>query len=131
MRGIDTNVLLRLVLLDEPNQAAAVQRLVRRHAGSREPIFVTSIVLCEFTWVLRRAYRFARTEVADALDRLMASDLLLIEHDESVRAAVDLYRDGPGDFADYLIGAVSHSAGCRDIVTFDHDLRSAPGFTVL
>ena len=131
MRGVDTNVLLRLVLLDDEDQSKAVSRLIKRLSLRSESLLVTSIVLCEFCWVLHRSYRRSRTEIADAVEHLLSSNLIIAEHPDESRSAVRLYRQGPGGFADYLIGLIHQSAGCRDTVTFDRSLRSAPGFTML
>lgn len=131
MRGVDTNVLLRLVLVDDHEQVRAVRRLTRELASANEALFVTSIVFCEFVWVLRRVYKLSRDEVADALEKLLESDHVVAERGDETRGALELYRAGPGDFADYLIGLVSTSAGCRDTVTFDQSIEGAEGFSVL
>ena len=131
MRGADTNVLLRLVLLDDEDQSKAVGRLIKRLSQRGESLHVTSIVLCEFCWVLHRSYRRSRAEIADAVGQLLLSDLIIAEHPDESHRAVSLYQQGPGGFADYLIGLIHQSAGCRDTVTFDRSLRSTPGFTML
>ena len=131
MRGVDTNVLLRLVLLDDEDQARTVERLVKRLSKQSEPLYVASIVLCEFCWVLRSGYGRTRTEIAGAVEQLLASDLVIAEHPDECRGAANLYREGRGDFADCLIGLIHQSAGCRDTVTFDRALRPAAGFTLL
>ena len=131
MRGADTNVLVRMVLLDDKGQAGIVERLTKRLASQDEPLFVTSIVLCEFVWVLHRRYGRSRHEIADAIERFLESDLIVAEYPTQSRDAAHLYRAGPGDYADYLLGLICESAGCRDTVTFDRALRSAKGFALL
>jgi predicted nucleic-acid-binding protein len=131
MRGADTNVLVRMVLLDDEDQAKIVERLTKRLSSQGEPLFVTSIVLCEFAWVLHRRYRRSRTEIAEAIEQFLESDLIVVEYSSQSRDAAALYRVGPGDYADYLIGLIGASAGCRDTVTFDRALRTASGFTLL
>jgi predicted nucleic-acid-binding protein len=37
-------------------------------------------------------------------------------------------RDGRGEFGDALIGAVSASAGCSRVLTFDREALQLPGF---
>jgi predicted nucleic-acid-binding protein len=131
MRGVDTNVLLRLVLVDDPEQGKVVQLLVRELVRANEPLFATSVVLCEFVWVLQRGYRLSRDQIADTLEKLLESEHLVPEHSDETREALIRYRAGRGDFADYLIGLVSRSAGCRDTVTFDRSLTAVEGFAVL
>jgi predicted nucleic-acid-binding protein len=131
MRGVDTNVLLRMVLLDDEKQAAAVGRFTRQLARRNEPLFVTSIALCEFVWVLQRGYSQSRARIADALEKLLESDLVIAQNEDEAREALGLYRAGRGDFADYLIGLLGRSAGCRDTATFDRDLKGVEGFSLL
>ena len=124
-------MLLRLVLFDDERQARTVERLVKRLSSQGETIYVTSIVLCELCWVMRSGYGRSRTEIADAVEQLLASEFVIAEHSDECRGAVNLYREGRGDFADYLIGLIHQSVGCRDTVTFDRALRSTAGFTLL
>jgi predicted nucleic-acid-binding protein len=131
MRGVDTNVLLRLVLADDPNQVKIVRRLTQELVRANEPLFAASIVLCEFVWVLQRVYKLSRGEIADAIDKLLESNHVTVEHADETQEALGLYRTGPGDFADYLIGLVGRSAGCRDTVTFNRSLAGAEGIAVL
>lgn len=131
MRGVDTNVLLRIVLIDDEKQAGIARRFTRQLARQGERLFVTSIALCEFVWVLQRGYGLSRARIADALERLLESDLVVAEHDDEAREALRIYRGGRGDFADHLIGLQSKSAGCHDTVTFDRDLDGLAGFSLL
>ena len=48
----DTNVLLRVVVPDDPEQADAARALLQRATVVAIPI----PVLCEFAWVLKRTY---------------------------------------------------------------------------
>ena len=127
MRGVDTNVLLRMVLLDDEKQAAAARRLAR----GNERLFVTSIALCEFVWVLQRGYGLSRERIADTLEKLLQSDLIVAQDEDATREALAHYRGGRSDFADCLIGLLSQAAGCRDTVTFDRALKGLDGFTLL
>jgi predicted nucleic-acid-binding protein len=45
--------------------------------------------------------------------------------------SLEEYRQGRGDFADYLIGWQNRRAGCTDTVTFDRKLKKASGFAFL
>jgi len=62
--GLDTNVLLRYLLRDDPAQAARADRELER--GER--FLIDSIVLCELVWVLEAGYGFSRTEITGALE---------------------------------------------------------------
>ena len=96
-----------------------------------EAIHLDVIVLCELAWVLRTGYGRERREIADALDALLGAAPFTVDDREAVRTAIDRYRAGRGDFADYLIALRNQRAGCRDTVTFDRKLRPEDGFTTL
>lgn len=125
MIGIDTNVLVRYLTLDDAEQVEGVDRLVQRALERDEPLHIDGIVLCETAWVLRTAYDLPRREVAEALARVLDTRQFVIEDRDSVRRALDAFVEGGGDFADYLIGERNRRAGCRVTVTFDRSLAES------
>lgn len=130
MRAADTNVLVRLFISDKAEQAGSVKRFLDDCAGRQELIFIAVPVLCELVWVLR-GYGVKKPELSQIVEALLARRIFSIDREPSVRVALDRYRSGKGDFADYLIGALAEDAGCRDTVSFDRDLKGSPGFTML
>ena len=130
MRGLDTNVLVRLLTRDDPRQASAADNFIDDCAERREQVFIGVPVLCELVWVLR-SDGFPRSQIAESLESLLARQMFRVDRENLVRVALDRYRNGKGDFADYLIGVIADDAGCRDTVSFDRDLKGAQGFTVL
>ena len=65
------------------------------------------------------------------LERLLETRVFAVQDRDLVRRALEQYREGPGDFADYLLGWQNRAAGCDDTVTFDANLATAPGFASL
>lgn len=131
MRGIDTNVLVRLVTRDDADQFRRVREFLEARFEEADPVFVNVIVLCETVWVLRSSYGISRREIAAALDQLLGVAGLMIEDRDQVAAAVDAYRRGPGDFADYLLGERNRGAGCVSTATLDRRLKSASAFQLV
>ncbi len=119
MKGLDTNVLARLLVNDDPDQAATAEAFIRHEHTKGSRCYVNKIVLCELVWVLERTYRYPRASVADMLERLLHAAQLRFEDTEDVRSALRSYRDGLSDFADHLIGATNRAAGCERTATFD------------
>jgi predicted nucleic-acid-binding protein len=87
--------------------------------------------MCELVWVLKNGLRQTRADIVNIIDGLIEDDLFQIEHETLVFRALDRYRGGSADFADYLIGHLASHAGCRDTLTFDKALKGSPGFTIL
>lgn len=132
MRGFDTNLLVRFVTRDDPRQWRIVHDLVAAGEAQSQRFHINTIVLCELVWVLvSPPYRLDRSEVVALLDGLLSTPTFEVQARHRVRRALDAYRDGAADFADYLIGEENHHAGCSDTATFDKQLKSATGFTVL
>jgi len=130
MRGLDTNVLLRPIARDDLPQAATVEAFFRDAQAEGERLYVSCIVLCELCWALR-GYGFSRAAIASALEKVLAVGLFEIQDRDLVRRALEQYREGRADFADYLIGWQNRKAGCEDTVTFDGKLKNTPAFSVL
>ena len=127
MIGVDTNVLVRYLTEDDAAQARAVDGLV----AQGDYLYIDDIVLCELVWVLRSAYRFDKKTIVDAIDRILQTALFAFEDRDLLRSALAEYRDGTGDFADYVIGARNAKAGCDETATFDRALADSDRFALL
>ena len=127
MIGIDTNVLIRHFLQDEPAQAAKASRAISR-LTQEDPGFVTVAVLCELVWVLKSGYRINRGDCVAVLEQILLASEFCIEHDDLCRKALCNYAEGKADFADYLIREIAMASGCSVVLTFDKAALKSPGF---
>ncbi|MBP6999966.1 type II toxin-antitoxin system VapC family toxin [Amaricoccus sp.] len=117
MLAIDTNVVVRYLTGDHPEQAARARALV-----DGAPVFVPVTVALETDWVLRSAYGYRPAEVARALRAFGGLPGVSLEDADSVAAALDLAGQGM-DFADAL--HVVRSGLCDGFATFDRRLARA------
>ena len=115
MIGLDTNVLVRLVVGDDPRQTNQARQFVDRHCTPDSPGFINCVVLAELVWVLAAAYHYGRSEIATAVEGLLAGDDRIVEHHDEVRACLEDYRSGRVDLTDALIGQIGR-ASCRERV---------------
>jgi predicted nucleic-acid-binding protein len=104
---VDTNVLVRALVGDEPAQSAAAIQVLRE----AETIAVPLPVLCELVWVLRRSYGFAAVEISAAIRSLMEASSVRVDR-SAVEAGLDLLEAG-GDFADAVIAHQGQWLGGR------------------
>ncbi len=118
---LDTNVLVRLVVSDNLEQQAAAKSLIQQGVANGDDFLITTVCLAEFCWVLKKArgYSYDRKSIANALKTVLEVDCFVIDDARAVQAAVDAYRDGSADFADYLIYYLGESRGSDQLVTFD------------
>ena len=128
MTGLDTNVLVRYIVQDDPAQALAATELLENQCSAAQPGFVNAIALTEFVWVLERSYHYTRAQIAPVLEDLLTSADLSFEHAACAWDALQLYRNGNADFADLLIGRINHFHGCRTTKTFDRKASRSADF---
>ena len=132
MIGVDTNVLLRLLVEDDDEQAgrqrASVVHLLEATEVGGDRLFVTDVALCEVVWAMRSTYRVPRAIVRERLEALVRTKIFAFEAPEGIDRAVAAFGAGRGDFADYLIRERAREGGCEAVATFDRDLLKEDGF---
>lgn len=126
MIALDTNVLVRFLVQDDPEQAQLATRVIDQLTDDA-PGFVSREVLIELVWVLERAYRLGRPEIATALDGLLSATEMEVEGSDEVAPALELYRNDGFGFADLMIAAAARRAGATELVTFDRKATRLPG----
>jgi len=126
MNGLDTNILVRYITQDDPEQAVQATRLIETRCTAITPGRVAHIVLCQLVWVLRRAYGYSKAQVVGVLDQVLVTAELAIENEGVAFQALDAYRDGPADFSDYLLALGNRAAGCEITYSFDTRLCAHP-----
>ncbi len=117
MLVVDTNVIVRYLVNDDPAQVARVERLL-----AREAMLVPLTVLLEAAWVLRSAYGFPGPDVVRALRAFAGLPRVTLENPAVAAQALDWAEQGL-DFADALHLAVAQPH--EGFVTFDRALVKA------
>ena len=130
MIALDTNVLVRHVVADDPKQALAAQAFLAELTIER-PAFVCREVIVELVWVLHRAYRFSRERIATVLEDLLAIKGLEVEMSDDVARAASRFRGGGADFADLMIAAAAKRSGAEPVYTFDEQFAKVAGAALL
>ena len=130
MIGLDTNVLVRFLVQDDPDQSRLARDLISR-CTAEAPGFICREVLVELVWVLERAYHFPRADVAHALDGILEAEELIVEASEDAATAAWRYRGESAGFADLMIAAAARRAGCETLVTFDRSAARQADVTLL
>jgi predicted nucleic-acid-binding protein len=129
MIGLDTNVVVRLFVDDDPKQAELARNLVAGQCSPERPGFIDRVALCELLWVLSSAHGYSRSALATVVATLLASRDIRLEDDNLVQLALEDYRATNVDFADILIGHVDIARGCEMTATFDRKAAKLKGFT--
>lgn len=114
MLAVDTNVLVRLLVRDEPAQVRAAETFISKGA------WVSLFVLAETVWVLDSVYELTRTHIAKAVEMLLHHSELSLQDADVVTAALNHYRGrSPVEFSDCLLLEIARKAGHLPVATFD------------
>jgi predicted nucleic-acid-binding protein len=116
--GIDTNVLVRLVSPDDERQNEVARAFFAERTVD-DPAFVSSIVLAETIWLLRRRLGYSKDAVESLVHSLLSSDDFLLEHSDQLAGLLDQPASARSQLADHLIAWSAEKMGCTRTVTFD------------
>ncbi len=118
MKAVDTNILARALMRDEPRQTQIADTMLTTGA------FVPLTVLLESAWLLRSRYGLNRHQTVAALRSVLDMPNVAVDSVEGVEWALARYETG-GDLADllHLIAA----RGAEAFLTFDRDVAPAAG----
>ena len=131
MAALDTNVLVRFLMQDEPAQLRSAQRLIRNSLSAGELLFVPVTVALELEWVLRSAFTFDKSAVTQAMYRLLGSFELSFESEGALEAALAQYERSTADFSDCLHAALARQANEEPLWTFDKAASRLDGARLL
>ena len=118
MIGLDTNVLVRYIMQDDPKQSPKATLIIESLDGVASG-YVTLVSIVELVWVLSVSFELTRSQVAQALDGIIRTKQFKIESADQVIRALRVFKVGKSDFADCLIERSADSAGCEKTITFD------------
>jgi len=130
LTGIDTNVLVRFIVRDDPSQTALATAFINS-LTVESPGFISLVVLAELYWVLNHSYKSSRTGISRTMETLLLSSELFVEDAELVQEALTMYQYTNADFDDCLIAKCAYQSGCQEVVTFDRKAARGIGLRLL
>jgi len=128
--GLDTDVLARHVMQDDPRQSPRATRLIES-LSAEAPGFVPVVTLVELVWILSGSYGLNRAQVATVLETLLRSRELVIDRVELVAQALSRFGVSGVEFADALIERIATAVGCDVTMTFDAGAEKVAGMTLV
>lgn len=109
----DTNILVRALMADEPEQSSVAQQLL----SNADLVAIPAVALCELCWVLARTYTIARADIMGAIQSLVSSENVVVDA-SAVEAGLAVMNAG-GDFADGVIADHGQWLGGDVFASFD------------
>src|ERR1700677_3979619 len=114
MRAVDTNLVVRLIVRDDPEQVALAEKFISGGA------WVSHLVLVETIWVLDAVYERTAEHIAIAVDMVVDHESLGRQDADVVASALEQFRKRPAlGFTDCLVLETTRKAGHLPLGTFD------------
>jgi len=134
MAGLDSNVIVRCLVQDDPGQSALASRFIERKLTVARPGFISLVVLVETCWVLRRLFSVDEEELDGTPQDMLNTAQFHFERRDVVMAAIGQRAVGRGrkaGFTDLLIAQLSKAARSTHTVTFDKAAARSAGMRLL
>jgi predicted nucleic-acid-binding protein len=126
---LDTNVLVRYVTQDDPEQAGEASQLIETYDSVPNSILIPNEVIIETVWVLESSYKRARIEIQTFLHQMAQVESFTFQDDDLVREAIEAFGATRLDMADILLALLARK-NKANLVTFDKGLRDTfPQYT--
>jgi len=116
---IDTNLLLRFLLNDLPQQADAVEGLLKRAAAGSVTLTTNVMVIAELVWTCESFYRLSKQEIRDKVVMILNTSGLRVENHDLLLQAVLIYADQNIDFIDAYNGCWAKDKRIPLVYSFD------------
>ena len=130
MIGLDTDILVRYILQDDPEQAAIAGHLIESQCTAHSPGYTSILVLVELVWVMTTGYSYEKHHIVSTIHQILITNEFMVEERETIWAALREYEKGSSDFADCLISHRNHTKGCTQTFTFDRKAARGRYFTL-
>jgi predicted nucleic-acid-binding protein len=119
---IDTNVLIRHLTGDPPEQAARAACLLSR-AGQ---LLLPDLIVAEVVYVLESVYKVPRARVAELVRAIVAFPAIEVADEPVLLRALEVYEVHRLDFADAYLVAEAETSGVNAVVSFDKSIERIP-----
>jgi predicted nucleic-acid-binding protein len=126
--ALDTNVLLRYIMRDEPEQTAKATLFIESNLSEDLPGYISIPVICELSWSLRKTYALPTDKLVEAVSALLEIKQFDVQEPEIVRQAI---ANQPTGIADMIIHLIGQANGCAKTVTFDKKFARLKGVELL
>ncbi len=126
MRVLDTNILVRWLVNDDPGQAARVRALLRKARREKRDLHIPDPVMIETVWVLESAYGLGRESIREAMEAVVLDGSVRLDHPRRLARALDFYAYYGVGFVDAYVAvtAMEHEKGA--VVSFDRGFKKLP-----
>jgi predicted nucleic acid-binding protein len=123
---LDTNILLRHLLGEEPTQSPRATAYVRAIEQGLRQAHISDIVIFEAVFTLEGGYRRSKAEIRSAVLSLVELPGIVLAGKRKFREVFDLYVERNISFADAYHVVMMQKLGLSKIISFDRDFNRVP-----
>ncbi len=132
MIGLDTNVFVRYLIVDDDTDQHNVARRFMAGRSVDDPAFISLVTLAETVWILQKRFQYRQKAICDALFKLLSSDEIVFEEHDQLVKFLGEHILPKSDIADYLIAWSGLRYGCGVTMTFDKNAaKNIPSMELL
>ena len=115
---LDTNVLVRHLTNDPPEQAERATRYIQES----DNLLLPDLIVAEVTYVLDSFYDFTRGEIASGLESTLSEESIVVTDIQLLLRSLEIYEIHRLDFADAYLIALAERTGVGAVASFDRDI---------
>jgi predicted nucleic-acid-binding protein len=115
----DTNLFLRYLTNDVPEQADAVEQLLNQAASGAVHLVTNALVIAEIVWTLESYYHLPREQVRRSILGILSTPGLDVSDGSQALQAVLWYVEKNVDYVDAFNAAWCLDRGIETVCTFD------------
>ncbi len=126
-RFLDTNILLRHLLQDQPTQSPNATRYLAAIEAGQAKVRLADTVVFETVFTLQRLYGVPRADIRDKLLPLIALSGVVLPGKRGLHEVFDLYVTHNISFADAYHAVLMKHLKLNEIVSYDRGFDKIPG----
>jgi len=131
VKALDTNVLVRFLVVDDEKQADMVRTLFKKTESKQQKLYVPLLVVLELLWVLAAVYSIPRNKILDALQSMLLMPVLSFDSPVALQDFIHSAKNGKEDLSDLLIAHAAVESGYDTVLTFDKKASEFRRFQLL
>ncbi len=120
---VDTNVFIRYLTDDVPEQAEQSKNLFEQAEEGRYELFICDLVAAEIIYVLESVYKISKKDTAEKLLAIIKLTNVVLENKSIVLEALELYEEKSLDFTDAYLACHTRKSRHRKVFSFDKDFK--------
>ena len=129
---VDTNLILRYLTNDIPEQAAHLENLIERSNRGEIKLVVNSMIFAEIVWTLQSFYKYPKDKIDEIVSAIIASETFEIEERDILLQALEDFHSLNIDFVDAYIASWMQKNQLDKIATLNKkDFNRIPGLSVV